>query len=66
MLVSNTHYSSSKAAQYLAIPELLWALKLVGEVHQCYPDILSSLCENDLRVVPICYSTKGIVHFGSL
>lgn len=63
MLVKNVYYSSPKAAQHLAIPELLWALKLVGEVRHCYPDILSSLHANEVKVVPYCYTKKSKFFF---
>ncbi|XP_021946683.1 uncharacterized protein LOC110844719 isoform X2 [Folsomia candida] len=58
MLLTNVHYSSPKAAQYLAIPELLWALKLVGQCRCCYPDILNCLHTNEAKVVPYFYSKK--------
>jgi len=45
MLTQNVNYSSAKAAKYLRIPELIWALQILGKTRRCVPDIISAFYE---------------------
>jgi len=59
LLVSNVYYSSKKASTLTAIPELMWAMKIVGESRLCYPEILSSLYKNDAEVTRLYFKKKS-------
>jgi hypothetical protein len=59
MLTNNLYYSSKKATESLAIPELLWAMNVIAHSRCCHPEILCSLQRNDAKITPHCYNKKG-------
>lgn len=54
MLLQNIWYSSRRAAEWLADPDLLWGLKLLSQTRLCFPDILHGLRQLDQEKLVEC------------